>query len=463
MAMKLCDKCLTENTGTDCRSVRTVIKGTLVLFVIAVMIFPAGMTSAEPSPEALVNWPQWRGPLMTGEAPNGDPPVTWSENSNIRWKVPVPGMGHATPVVWRDRIFVLTAVPAGDGGKSGRSALGNLFGSGDKYSYEVRALNRKDGSLIWRRVARVEAPHDSRHDDASWASPSPVTDGEHIIASFGSRGFYCYDMGGNLLWEKDFGDLHIRFSWGEGSSPALCGDRLIVTWDHTGNSFVTALDKRTGEEIWRTGRRDGTSWTTPLVVEHKGTTQVIAPSISRTRSFDLGTGKELWTTRGMTANPIPTPVYADGIVYLMGGYRESILQAVSLDRARGDASSSRAIVWDYAQDTPYVPSPLLYGGKLYFLKSNRNMLTCLDAATGKTYYARQRLDGLGGVYASPVAARDRVYVLGRNGVCAVLKHGPRMEVLATNRLDDSFSASPVIVGKELILRGYNYLYCIATE
>jgi hypothetical protein len=299
--------------------------------------------------------------------------------------------------------------------------------------------------------------------DASLASCSPVTDGEHVIASFGSRGFYCYDMNGNLQWEKDFGDLSIRYSWGEGSSPALYGNRLIVTWDHTGDSFIAVLDKRNGKELWRKKRNDGTSWTTPLVVEHKGRAQIIAPSIGRTRCYDLETGKELWTTRGMTANPIPSPVSLNGIVYLMGGFQESVLQAISLDKASGSVSSSGAILWEQAWDTPYVPSPLLYGGNLYFLKSNQNMLSCIDAATGNPHYSRQRLNQVKGVYASPVAANDRLYVMGRNGVCVVIRHGPQLEILATNRLDDGFSASPVIVGKDLYLRGHKFLYCIASD
>ncbi len=436
----------------------------LVTVVAAILIFCINTgRSVEPSSEAFIYWPQWRGPLMTGEAPRGDPPVWWRENHNIRWKVPVPGIGHATPVVWGDHIYVLTAVPAKGKSSKRSDPHDRMVSKGNEYSYEVRAMNRKDGSLIWRRVARVEAPHDGRHDDASWASCSPVTDGEHVIASFGSRGFYCYDMDGNLQWEKDFGDLGIRYSWGEGSSPALSGDKLIVTWDHTGNSFIAVLDKSTGRELWRENRNDGTSWTTPLVVEHNGRRLIVAPSIGRTRCYDLETGKELWTTRGMTVNPIPTPVSANGIVYLMGGYRESVLQAISLDKARGNASSSGAIVWEHAWDTPYVPSPLLYGGNLYFLKSNQNMLSCFDAATGESYYSRQRLNNVQGVYASPVAAKDRVYVVGRNGVCVVIRHGPRLEILATNRLDDSFSASPVIVGKDLYLRGQKYLYCIASE
>jgi outer membrane protein assembly factor BamB len=309
----------------------------------------------------------------------------------------------------------------------------------------------------------VEAPHEGRHEDASWASCSPVTDGKHVIAAFGSRGYYCYDWNGNLQWEKDFGDLRIRYSWGEGSSPFLSGDRFVVQWDHVGRSFVVVLDKSTGKELWRADRNDGTSWATPVVVEHNGKKQVIVSAIRRVCSYDLETGDLLWQTRGMTANPIPSPVAENGIVYVMGGYQESVLQAISLDKARGDAARSDAIVWDHYQDTPYVPSPLLYNGILYFLRSNQNILSCFNAQTGEPYYTRQRVDGISGIYASPVAAQERVYLAGRNGVTVVIKHGPRYEVLSKNKLDDSFTASQVIVGNELYLRGHRYLYCIARE
>ncbi|MFC1607707.1 PQQ-binding-like beta-propeller repeat protein [Candidatus Latescibacterota bacterium] len=432
---------------------------------ITILLYTASLAQAQ-SPDYQYNWPQWRGPLMTGEAPNGDPPVNWDKTTNILWKTPLPGLGHATPVVWGDRIFVLTAVSANETRAEDQNRYDRIFGnshSRNAFSYEILAINRKDGSLLWRRSARVEPPHDGKHADASWASCSPVTDGKHVIASFGSRGIYCYDMEGKLQWEKDFGDLRIRYSWGEGSSPALDGNKLIVTWDQVGTSFIVVLDKSTGREIWRHNRRDGTSWTTPVVVEHNGKKQVIANSIRRVNSYDLATGKILWETRGMTANPIPCPVAADGIVYLMGGYSESVLQAISLAKARGNVKSSKAIVWEHYSDTPYVPSPLLYEGCLYFLKSNRNILSCFDARTGKPHYTRQRLSGMSGVYASPVAAQGRVYLPGRNGTTVVIKHGPDFEVLAKNKLNDRFDASPVIVEKELFLRGHDYLYCIVSK
>jgi outer membrane protein assembly factor BamB len=265
-------------------------------------------------------------------------------------------------------------------------------------------------------------------------------------------------MDGNLIWEKDFGDMRIRYQWGEGASPALADGHVIVTWDHTGRSFVAAFDVRTGRELWRTSRDDGTSWATPLVVEHNGRKQVVASAIRAVRSFDFTTGRELWRTRGMTPNPIPTPLERDGIVYLTGGYTESILLAVSLDKASGNARS--AILWEYNRDTPYVPSPALYDGILYFIKYNTNMITALDARTGHVHYTRERLDGISGIYASPAAADGRIYFVGRNGVTVVVEHSAEFNVFATNVLPDKFDASPVIAGDEIFLRGHEWLWCV---
>jgi len=268
-------------------------------------------------------------------------------------------------------------------------------------------------------------------------------------------------MDGNLQWQRNFGEMRIRYQYGESTSPVLFGDRLIIQWDNEARSFLAVLDKRTGKEIWRKERSDGTSWATPLVVEYKGKKQVIAVAIRRVRSYDLDTGEILWETRDMTAGPIPSPVAGEGVVYLMGAYQKSILQAISLDKALGDAAASKAILWELRRDTSYVSSPLLYGGLLYFLKQYQNILSCFDAKTGAEQYSRKRLEGLTEVYSSPAAARGRIYIAGRNGVTAVLRHGPKFETLATNTLNDSFDASPVIVGRELILRGRENLYCIA--
>jgi outer membrane protein assembly factor BamB len=237
----------------------------------------------------------------------------------------------------------------------------------------------------------------------------------------------------------------------------------VVNWDHEGESFIAALDKRTGKERWRVPRDEKTSWSTPLIVENGGRAQVITSATSRVRSYDLATGELIWQASGMTANAIPTPVYADGLVFLTSGFRGNALMAVKLAEARGDITNSPAVVWRYDRDTPYVPSPLLYGEELYFLKSNNGILSAFEAKTGKKLYGEQRLEGVPNVYASPVGAGGRIYVAGRDGGVAVVQQGPEFKLLALNRLDDGFDASPVPVDDELYLRGRKYLYRISAN
>ena len=420
--------------------------------------------------EAARSWPEWRGPLHSGVAPAGDPPVEWSESTNVRWKVPLPGLGSATPVIWGDRLFVLTAVPTGERSRSGPgffSRLADRFmrrtSATDVQQFVVLALDRRDGSVLWEHVAREAAPHQGRHGTNTWASPSAVTDGEVVCASFGSVGLYCYDIDGRPLWETDLGDMRTKMGFGEGASPTLYRDLLIVPWDHEGQSFIAAFDKRTGRERWRTPRDEETSWSTPLVVEGADGAQVVTSATEAVRGYDVATGELLWWDRGVTENAIPTPVSADGLVFVTSGYRGSRLAAIDLSRAAGDIRGSDAVVWSVDRDTPYVPSPLLLDGQLYVLKSNTGVLTAYDAATGARRYGPERLRGIRNVYASPVAAGGRLYVTSRDGATAVLRAGPAFDVLAVNTLDDGFDASPAIAGDEIYLRGRQFLYCIAAD
>jgi outer membrane protein assembly factor BamB len=411
-------------------------------------------------------WPQWRGPLQTGAALHGDPPLTWSETRNVKWKVEIPGKGSATPVIWGDTIFVLTAIPTDKKAPAATSDIpGRPPGIKPEFlqRFAILAINRKDGKTLWQRSLREELPHEGTHPTGTWASASALTDGEHVYAFFGSRGLYALDMKGNVKWEKDLGDMTIKLGFGEAASPALHGDRLVVNWDHEGESFIVALDKRTGKEAWRTPREEKTSWSTPLVVEVGGRAQVITSATSRVRSYDLATGELIWHATGMTANVIPTPVHSDGLVFLTSGFRGNALLAVRLADARGDITDSPAIVWRYDRDTPYVPSPLLHAGQLYFLKSNSGVLSSFEAATGKKLYGEQRLEGVPNVYASPLGVAGRIYVAGRDGGVAVVQQGPEFKQLAANKLDDGFDASPVAVGDELYLRGQRYLYRISTN
>lgn len=413
------------------------------------------------------NWPQWRGPQANGVG-RGNPPVEWSEQKNILWKVDLPGLGHGSPVVWGDKIFVTTAIATedvasaptdGDGDQGGRRR--GPQPPSVKQRSVVFAIDRRTGKTLWERTADEELPKEGHHQDNSYASHSAITDGEHVFAYFGSRGLYCYDLDGNLVWQRDFGEMQSKRGFGEGSSPTLHKDKVIVLWDHEGPSFITALNKSTGQTLWKTDRDEETSWSTPLVVEVDGKAQVVTSATSRIRSYDLENGELIWESSGMTANTIPSPVVEDGVLYVTSGFRGNSLMAIRLSGAKGDITGTEAILWQYDRNTPYVPSPLLYDSYLYFLKSNNAILSCFHAKTGEPCYPPQRLAGPNGVYASPVGAGDRVYIAGRNGVTAVLKKGSEFEVLATNTLDDRIDASPAIVGDTMYIRGHKHLYAIA--
>jgi outer membrane protein assembly factor BamB len=446
-------------------------RGLVVCLVtlVAQPLAPHAFSAEARGAEAARYWPQWRGPLMTGVAPQAKPPVEWSETKNVKWKVEIPGKGSATPVVWGDRLYVLTAVPGkaaavappavAPAAPGGRGPAGTRADTVQKFT--ILALRRSDGKVLWEKVLREELPHEGTHATGTWASASAATDGEMVFAHFGSRGLYALDASGKVVWEKDLGDMQIKLAFGEGSSPALARDRLFVQWDHEGDSFMVALDRKTGRELWRQKRDERTSWASPLVVEHEGRTQVVTSATNRVRSYDAGTGEILWESAGMTQNAIPTPVHADGLVILTSGFRGNALLAVKLAEARGDLASSKAVAWSLDRDTPYVPSPLLYGEELYFLKGNNGLLSCFNARTGERLYGPERLEGVPNVYASPLGAGGRVYVVGRDGKTAVIERGPAFRLLATNTLDEGFDASPVAVDGELYLRGTRHLYRIS--
>jgi outer membrane protein assembly factor BamB len=415
------------------------------------------------SPTADRYWPQWRGPLATGGSKHADPPVEWSETKNVQWKIEIPGRGMASPVIWGDRIYLPTAVPVGVPLEASHSARGGSEPR-DVHRFVVLAINRRDGRIIWERTAREERPHEASHaENGTWSSSSAITDGEQVFAYFESKGLFAYDMDGKLLWEKDLGDKQMRQQFGEGSTPALHGNRLVIVWDHQGQSFITALDKRTGQEIWRATREEIDTWATPLIVEHAGRMQVVVSGMNRLRSYDLETGEVVWHAQGLTMNAIPSPVTAEGMVFATSGFRGNNLKAIRLADAKGDITGTNAIVWTLDRDTPYVPSPLLYDGILYILKSNSGILSAFDAKSGKPHFQLQRLDGVPNVFASPVGAGGRIYITGREGTTLVIRSGPTFEVVAKNTLDDGFDASPAVVDNEIYLRGYKYLYSIAAR
>lgn len=439
---------------------------------------------AQPGGDALGNWPHWRGPLVTGVAPKGDPPTKWDEQTNIKWKVAIPGRGTASPIIWGDKLFLLTAVetqqaaflqpegqtrqPGGppQGGRRGPGGPGGGGGFGAEpkptapYQFTVLCLDRNSGKTLWRQIAREEVPHEGKHGTNSFASGSPVTDGKHLYASFGSRGIYCYDLDGKKAWEQDLGDMQTRNAFGEGASAALHGNTLVVPWDHEGADFVVALDARTGKEKWRTARDEPTTWATPLVVPRGKGWQVVLNGTNRVRSYDLESGELLWECGGQASNPIPTPITDGKLVFAMTGFRGFALYAIPLD-ATGDLTDSDKVAWKRSEGTPYISSPVLSNGLLYFTKDRNAVLSCVEAATGKEVYSNKRLPDMSVLYSSPIAAAGRLYFFSREGTGVVVKEGREFEVLATNKLDETIDASPAVIGKTMYVRGEKSLYCIA--
>ncbi len=439
-------------------------KTLLTGFVLAVTLFAAAARAGQ----AEDYWPTWRGPLSSGVSPTGTPPVNWSETKNIRWKVAIPGQGTSSPIVWGEKIFFLTTIETDRQGPAPAEADGapKPFHGGrapkNVYQFDLVCLDRESGRILWQRTAREEMPHEGHHPDHGFASYSPVTDGEHVWASFGSRGVHCYDINGEHTWSRDLGKLKTKSMFGEGSSPGLIGNALVVVMDHEGRSAIYALEKSTGRILWQKDRDEMTSWSTPLGVEVGGRLQAVINANSFVRAYDVETGEVIWKCSGQTANVIPAPVAGFGLVFCTSGFRGSALLAIELGHT-GDLTGTDAIRWQVDQATPYVPSPLLYGDKLYVCSGNNAIISCYQAWTGKPHFVKERLDGVGGIYASPVGADGRIYFVGRRGTAQVIRHSGKLEVLATNKLDDEFDASPAIVGDQLLLKGKKHLYCISEQ
>jgi outer membrane protein assembly factor BamB len=399
--------------------------------------------------------------LATGVAMYAKPPVKWDTTTNVRWKVEVPGEGSASPIVWQDRIFIATAIPTDrtpeqpvEQNPANRTQSPNVY-----FQFVVICFDRASGQELWRHVATEAVPHEGHHPTNTYASGSPTTDGERLFVSFGSRGLYCYDLDGKLLWHRSFGTMHTRLGWGEAVTPVLHENLLIVNWDQESDSFIAALDAISGEVAWKVDRDEATTWTTPLIVPHDGRTQVIVNGKNRVRSYDLTDGELIWECGGQTVNPIPSPTTADGVVYCVSGYRGSAAYAIPLS-ATGDITDSPTILWSHRRSTPYVPSPLVYGDQIYFTQSNEGILTSLDRHDGSVVFGPERLPDVDSIYASPVAAEGRIYIVSRDGTTLVLEHGSELKVLATNRLDDPIDASPALVDNQLFLRSAGHLYCI---
>lgn len=433
--------------------------------VLGMVLAGARGTADDAVAQRATQWHQWRGPLATGVAPHGDPPLKWDASTHVRWRVEIPGRGGSTPIVWNGRVFLTTAVNTeqvvADAARP-EDQPERPFGikyPNTIYQYKVLCLDWETGQVLWERTAATELPHEGHHGDNTFASSSPITDGRALYVSFGSRGLYAYSLDGELLWKHALPNVKTRLSFGEASSPVVHGDRVVLVRDNEEASKIVVIDAKTGAAVWEAAREEVSAWATPLITEFQGRTQVITNASRRVRSYDLATGELIWECGGQVANVIPSPLrYADQVICL-SGYRGSAALSLPL-AASGDITDKQQEAWRFDRDTPYVPSPLLYQDRLIFNKLNTAILTILDARTGAPVLEASRIPDLGNMYASPVAAAGRIYFLGRGGTTVVLQAGDKIEVLATNQLDDGFDASPAIVGKRMLLRGYRALYCL---
>ena len=419
-------------------------------------------TSAAAKSPFVENWIQWRGPSADGHAgEHARPPLVWDKEKNVAWTVPLPGEGSATPIVYGDQVFVLSAIKTQRksttpivNDERAKTVPDELY-----YQFVVSSYDRKSGNKLWQQVAIEQVPHEGKHETNTYAAGSPVTDGERLYFSFGSRGVFCYSLQGALIWNIDLGNMRTRNGWGEAVTPALTNDAVIINWDQEEDSFIAAIDKKTGKTRWQVERvGEVSSWNTPFVTTFDGKQQVIVNGTGTVKAYDANDGTVLWECGGQTVNAIPSPIRFRDSVICTSGYRGALACAIPLT-SRGNVTESAAIGWKVTQGTPYVPSPILSGTRLLLTAGNTNALSCIDANSGKLL-TRKRLEGIRSMYASPVLANGHFYFTSRDGTTLVLKDNETLDVVASNELADTIDASLVAVDNQLFLRSWTKLYCI---
>jgi outer membrane protein assembly factor BamB len=433
---------------------------TVFFMMTAAMLLPADSSER--------NWPAFRGGAVAGVAEDKRLPDTWSTSKNVAWKSDIPGRGWSSPIVWGDRVFLTTVTRAGQGGAPKK---GLYFGGNqskpptDEHQWRVYCLDLETGKTVWERVVHKGVPLTPLHIKNSYASETPVTDGECVYAYFGNAGLSCFDMNGTEVWHKRWDVYPTAWGWGTAASPVLHKDRIYIVNDNEKHSFLSALDKKTGKEVWSVDRDEKSNWATPFIWENDQRTEIVTCGAKKVRSYDLD-GKLLWELGGMSSIVIPTPLSRHGLLYVSSGYVMAKQQPIFAVRpgAAGDITlkegetSNRAIAWSVAKGGPYNPSPIVYGDYLYVLY-DMGMLSCYDASTGKEIYKRQRL-GSNAFTSSPWAYNGKIFCLSEDGDTFVVQAGPKFAVLRKNSLEEMCMATPAIAQGGLLVRTLSKIYRI---
>jgi outer membrane protein assembly factor BamB len=435
----------------------------LVAFTVAgLSVFSATVSAG--------NWPQWRGPDGSGISNEKNLPSEWSPTKNIKWKTPIEGRSHSSPIVWGNRVFLTTAIegPEVPGAKAAKHMFDDkefvhpdAIGANHKHTFKVLCLDRDTGKILWQMTAWEGTPYDDRHRKSSYAASTPATDGKLVYAYFGTEGLYAYDFKGKLAWKAQVGNI-ATLGLGTATSPILYENLVILQCDEdNGNSsFIVALDKKTGKEVWKTPRKIQVSWATPLLVRTSSRAELIASGTETIIAYDPATGKELWRHKGVESNAIPSPVANSEMAFLVAGFPAKIAYAIRLGQ-NGDLTGSPNVLWKYEKGTAYVPSPILYGDYLY-LTTDRGILTCIDAKTGEVKYEGGRIPIPATFTASPVAFEGKILMTSEDGDTFMVKAGPKHEILGTNSVGEPVYASPAIADGRIFIRGEKNLYCIGT-
>ena len=466
----------------DCRSgvFKSARRGCLGGIALLLCLHSAATVVAGPQ-----QWPSFRGPNGSGVADGQTLPIRWdaTKSVNVVWKTPLPGLGHSSPVVWGDRVFLTAAVSSNPesvfrrdvGSRQGEVILIDSSKDLSNHEWRVYCVDRRTGAILWVKTPFQGVPKTDRHMKNSHASASPATDGRHVVVFFGSQGLYCYDVDGKLLWKQDLGVLDagsfddLDFQWGTASSPIIYKNLVIVQCDIQLNSFIAAFDVATGRQVWRTPRDESPSWSTPVVYDDgKSRPELITNATRAIRGYDPLTGKELWKLVGGSENARPTPVVAHEMIFVTSGYRP--IQPIYAIRPGGkgdltlaaNRNSSEQVIWSSLRGGPYIPTPLVYGDYLYIC-ANNGVLTVYNARTGERVYQRRLGDKGGAFAASPVAGAGRVYFASEDGEVFVVKAGPEYELLATNEMGEICLATPALANNMLFIRTQHHLVAVAEQ